>query len=589
MSNTIRISLNNLYKNLLDRDIDEPGFSFYSKKMLNNNWTLDNVQQDIISSDEYRKKTITSMYYSILKRTPDSFGFDLYLNSNKTLDEIRICLENSGESRTLILQSLYKLILYRDADKEGLNDYLNMLNNGTPISNIYSFLENSNEKKIIIIKSLYNTLLKREVDDNGLNYYLNKLNDGLSIYDIRYDIINSSEYTTIYPSDIHRYQFMINLLYNELLHRDADEYGINNYMNNLNSGASINDIRNNIIDSLEYKSYQSFYDNLPQKPSNIQHYLSNEFLYWLNKQFINKFNRQVDNVNKYYYNHLFLTNRLIIDSELESYISRVNQGKDIIKSKTFILCGCLRDKARIINNFKTRAYQIVKCFSDYRILIVENDSKDNTRDELIKWSKEDSKVLILGNGVNKPICKLNLPPTPPEKTANASRIRKMSIIRNIYLDYIKKHLSSFDYTAVIDMDLDGDLPLDGIFDTFWYLNNTYINAMACNGIEKYKYHYYDSFAYIEYGDPFIWKNEHDKTNHDHYVFDKITKKYTQSLNITKVCSAFGGFCIYKTLCLLNVSYNYSIDKFACEHSFVNSNIKDVYINPRMVYMITENS
>ena len=61
------------------------------------------------------------------------------------------------------------------------------------------------------------------------------------------------------------------------------------------------------------------------------------------------------------------------------------------------------------------------------------------------------------------------------------------------------------------------------------------------------------------------------------------------MRVVKVLSAFGGFCVYRTSSIIKYKYDYSPDKLSCEHSHLNSKFNFMYLNPRMVFLITDNS
>ena len=382
----------------------------------------------------------------------------------------------------------------------------------------------------------------------------------------------------------------IKSLYLKYLYREPDESGLNFY---LKSSYSINEIDEILKQSDErmmlINEYHDYYKNFPIKLTDQQFSESMAYLKTLNDYFIKNFERPLDNINKFYYQLLYFQNKDNINHDLINYQVRTTVGKKIMSTSKVVLCGCLRDKEQIINYLKKKCYEITDFFKDYVIIIVENDSIDQTRKRLLDWSKFDKKVVILGNGVNADNCVLNLPKTPACKPANSDRIKKMAFIRNIYLDYIKKNYSSYDYTIVFDMDLAGDLYMDGICDTFSYMKNLNVDGITCNGIEKYKYHYYDSFAYVDIGEPFIWNTEDEKCNHDKYIFETKTKLHTTTMRVVKVLSAFGGFCVYRTLSIIKYKYDYSPGKLSCEHSHLNSRLNFFYLNPRMVFLITDNS
>jgi hypothetical protein len=180
------------------------------------------------------------------------------------------------------------------------------------------------------------------------------------------------------------------------------------------------------------------------------------------------------------------------------------------------------------------------------------------------------------------------------KSPSTMRIKKMAMLRNTYLDYIKRYYSHFDVALVMDMDLDGTLFMDGVFHSmFLFQQKSHIDAIACNGLlrKKNTFVYYDSFAYVPLNEEIEWQTLFDKHSHDVEVGRYVTQRYLDGkrpLELDRVRSAFGGACLYRVASLLGKSYGYSQKGFACEHSYLNTRLKHVYVNPRMIFLIESN-
>jgi hypothetical protein len=92
----------------------------------------------------------------------------------------------------------------------------------------------------------------------------------------------------------------------------------------------------------------------------------------------------------------------------EKLLQYNNIGKNLIKKSTVVFAGLIRNKEHQLEFIISQIQRFASEFLDYSILIVENDSKDNTRKLLLEWAKENNKVKILGCGVNSNICIMNL-------------------------------------------------------------------------------------------------------------------------------------------------------------------------------------
>jgi hypothetical protein len=255
-----------------------------------------------------------------------------------------------------------------------------------------------------------------------------------------------------------------------------------------------------------------------------------------------------------------------IQDELQS-------GKLYYSNSTVVICGLIRDAGVRIFLLKNRLYSITKYFKDYRILIVENDSTDDTRKYLLEWAKEDNKVVILGCGINEKECKLNLKKTVNHPIATW-RIEKMVYLRNIYLEYIRNNLSKFNLMMVYDLDLFSSLDEKGLYHSGYLLTNNSVDAVCSNGIKILHTNYYDTYAHKEMVDDSI-KDDFSDSN------------FKCDVDPRRVKSCFGGCTIYKIPSIM--SYNYTIEFDSrnmplCEHRPFNLNF-NILFDPKWIHTV----
>jgi hypothetical protein len=269
------------------------------------------------------------------------------------------------------------------------------------------------------------------------------------------------------------------------------------------------------------------------------------------------------------------------------------QGKQHAKNSRVVICGLIRDGQDKLSQNITLIEKIAKMFSDYRILVVENDSEDATRNVLLEWAKRNPKVSVLGCGVNEPVCKMRMPPTIGHEISNR-RIEKMAILRNIYIDYIKNHLSDFDYLLIYDFDLVGYIYKDGIKDSFNILHNEpNVQGITANGVIGSRY--YDPFAIFGQDSPSCFDNEVEKRlDEKRLLLDGVVPstndkefRFRPNHGLIPVKSAFAGLAIYRIPRILNTnaSYTAKCPGITCEHTAFAEALGGIYINPKMVLFI----
>lgn len=321
------------------------------------------------------------------------------------------------------------------------------------------------------------------------------------------------------------------------------------------------------------------------------------------EQFYQRFGRPVDPVHLIYYDFetRSKSNKKSLDwitTDLNEYENQVRNGLVRTSQSSIVIAGLIRNGAFHINKLKERCERIASFFKEYKIVILENNSTDGTREFLLQWAQEDQNVTILCKdsfAVNLKECDITYLFPKSENLGGSplpARIQKMAFLRNVYLQHVKHYYSKYDYFCVMDMDLNGDMYSDGFLQTVHLLNqNKNIDAIACNGLllrtDSDQYYYYDSFAHIEKTDSYIFENQTSKNNHDQYVHSLITLRYTTSMKIDTVRSAFGGIVLYKMNKIQDAFYDFSPNFLSCEHSFFHKKIS-MAVNPRFIFLISQN-
>lgn len=256
-----------------------------------------------------------------------------------------------------------------------------------------------------------------------------------------------------------------------------------------------------------------------------------------------------------------------------------------ISENTIIICGILRNAEKGLHRNIPVVDELCRHFRDFRIVIYENDSTDNTKELLKAWSKTNPEKIhvILENTVKK------------ESVFSAKLVRKAPFIRtqklgecrNRYLQHIVEQGWDADYLMVIDLDV-AHIDVKAILTSF--NSDVEWDAVAAFGYSlspKFKKRYHDTFALTEYGDE-NYPQTRDKVIGlaDKYGKLKPTDDWV------RVFAAFCGIAIYKFEALKGFRYvTYPNDdpvvKCRCEHYSAGKYMAErgydkFYINPAMV-------
>ncbi len=246
-----------------------------------------------------------------------------------------------------------------------------------------------------------------------------------------------------------------------------------------------------------------------------------------------------------------------------------------------IIIGAMRNNEVYLNNVLNNIISIGKLFKDYKVIIYENDSMDNTKNMLKRYVNENNKIEVRSES--------NLDKKYKYRT------ERLAYIRNKLLNYVLEKYRNYDY--LLNMDMDDVNSTTDIVDTFHNIF-TYNNEIWDIQTIHQRKSYYDIWAYrktglIEYdcwyrirkevahGMPYEVSYENNVT--------KFQKPYTLINGLIPVISAFGGAAIYKIPKLLEARSDakyIGLNKYGeiCEHVSFHETLKNnynakIFINP----------
>lgn len=243
------------------------------------------------------------------------------------------------------------------------------------------------------------------------------------------------------------------------------------------------------------------------------------------------------------------------------------------------ICALARDCEQSLRTNIPRIEALRNLFKQSAVVVVENDSKDGTKQVLAQWAEDSADVSIISRDFNS----LTIPlPTAsnPYPGTSLPRIEKMSTYRNMYMDWLDDQELSFDMVIMIDVDVISFSP-EAIYQSVvrappdWggLFANGYTDTRILNKPVYTMFH--DMYAYTEfnpdsnntlsYKKMFAWKKE---------MNSKLSKNA-----YLPVVSAFGGLAIYKYQAIAGLRYKAvpNQDKYMeslCEHVPFNNSILD---------------
>lgn len=215
-------------------------------------------------------------------------------------------------------------------------------------------------------------------------------------------------------------------------------------------------------------------------------------------------------------------------------------------------------------------------FSWSQVVVVENDSIDETKNLLNDWKINYNNVTIISKDYGTK--------TIPDKSdliknpmTSYQRIEKMVFYRNLYLDYIREVKHPIDLVIIIDIDVI-KISLTGLIHVINSFDE-HTGAVFSNGMSVMQTPfgsseiYYDTFAVREY--PLL--NEFSySTESLNKTFKSINKNIKKS-PLYGVISAFGGVGVYNYHAIKDLRYKTVLNPLSqqeavCEHIPFNQEI-----------------
>lgn len=256
------------------------------------------------------------------------------------------------------------------------------------------------------------------------------------------------------------------------------------------------------------------------------------------------------------------------------------------KKENAIICGIVRNCAvELLNNIPT-VEQLMANFADYRIVVFENNSIDNTKQVLLEWAKSNPKVIVSVNDFDESAYRKIPVPKGYLPFFSLARIQKYTDYRNMLLDAVDDLGFESDYLIMTDLDV-ARIDVDGVMSSF--VKDMEWDAITANGYSRsitLRHRYHDTYALCEYGQENIPQDfETIMSNRIKYA---ILRK---GMPFVPVFSAYGGLAIFKTQAIKGLHYkvidnNNGGVQVRCEHFSLFSQMADrghdkVYINPGM--------
>jgi len=245
----------------------------------------------------------------------------------------------------------------------------------------------------------------------------------------------------------------------------------------------------------------------------------------------------------------------------------VNRGMDKANGVRAVMCGLARNLGEQVETARKHFDRTTGIFDDYRIVLFENDSEDDTLQRLQHWADQDCRVDLLSQSLSHPI-------NPP--TRCLQRVERMAYYRNLVRSHIIDNYGDYDYVVVADTDIRGGWPVSGVASTFGFDDWDFMGA---NGLYKHpngELLYYDNWAFRPLG-------QEQARPPGNYKAVYINGDPPLPVN-----SCFGGLGVYRMDALLRCAYSGGDCEHVTFHRKMRHNGMDrLFLNPSMLVLYND--
>ena len=214
------------FEDVLDRQPTDRELRRYRDLMYDEHWTERDVRDDLRNRSDYSRnsqrkvqdpdRVVRRAYEDILHREPDAEGLRLYrsrmIDQNWSEQDVREALrkspeyaQRSSESADKMIRRVYQDVLGREPDTNGLYSFRNkVLNQGWDEQDVSAALRKSpefrqknamtREQAEEVVRRAYQSVLGREPDAGSRGYVDHVLRDHWSEGDVARELRNSDEY-----------------------------------------------------------------------------------------------------------------------------------------------------------------------------------------------------------------------------------------------------------------------------------------------------------------------------------------------------------------------------------------------------------
>lgn len=232
-----------LYEDLLGRQADAPGLTFWTNVLHCGQASREQVIDAVQGSAEYRAKAVQERYQALLGRAADAGGLDFFvgaLANGATIEQIEALLVASeeyfagpGEGNAAgFVRSLFRDFLKREATPQDSAYWTAQLAAGATHFQVATVVRTGLEARTLDVQNLYSVLLRRYPDVSGLNYFVQaQLSGATNRAGVLRTLTGSGEYFGLARQEV--FERYVTYLFQDMLNREAAPGEVNYWVSHL--------------------------------------------------------------------------------------------------------------------------------------------------------------------------------------------------------------------------------------------------------------------------------------------------------------------------------------------------------------------
>ncbi|MCA9197180.1 MAG: glycosyltransferase family 2 protein [Planctomycetales bacterium] len=257
------------------------------------------------------------------------------------------------------------------------------------------------------------------------------------------------------------------------------------------------------------------------------------------------------------------------DEFRQAYRQSVVAGYETMQRQRVVIAGLARNVEHVLQRTMARIERLGSMFADYRVVIYENDSEDDSRKMLQHWSEADDRVHVLTEDRHDPVNRAE---------RCLSRASRMAYYRTQCQNYVLDHFDDFDHVILMDTDLEGGWSYDGIAHTFgqpdWDFVGSFGIIFRRKGLVPNRVVHYDAWAYRE---------DLDFTPLTTAKVNRIV--FHRGEPMKRLTSCFGGLGIYRMPAFQAGTYGSNdIEHVEFHRTMRQKGFGNVFLNPSQITM-----